>query len=208
MMKKIHDIICTFKYHFMAKNERIYVINLLSWHLMSFKIFAIINNAEMNMFIFSLFLRIHSEVELSHQILGILMKLMIHHTGLLSQGVTSVYTNISNAWDFFHLLVHLKALYSDISKKKIFANLIFKQWDFIVMISIFYDSDACQVGTSSYCFLSKCLSAKGERVFSHLSIDVQVHFLLIYLGYLPIIDNNPIPCFLKVWFINNTFTTF
>ena len=117
-MKKIHDIICTFKYHFMAKNERICVINLLSWHLMSFKIFAIINNAEMNMFIFSLFLRIHSEVELSHQILGIFMKLMIHHTGLLSQGVTSVYTNISNAWDFFHLLVHLKALYSDISKKK------------------------------------------------------------------------------------------
>lgn len=64
---------------------------------MSFKIFAIINNAEMNMFIYSLFLRIHSEMELSHQILGIFMKLMIHHTGLLSQGVTSVYTNISNA---------------------------------------------------------------------------------------------------------------
>ena len=67
-----------------------------------------------------------------------------------------------------------------------------------MMISIFYDSDACQVGTSSYGFLSKCLSSKGEKLFSHLSIDVQVHFLLIYLGYLPIIDNNPILCFLKV----------
>ena len=136
----------------------------------------------MNMFIYSLFLRIHSQMELSHQILGVFIKFMIHLTGLLSQGVTSVYTNISNAWDFFHLLVHLKALHSDISKK-IFANLIFKQWDFIAMISVFYDSDDCQVGTSSYCFLSKCLSAKGERLFSHLPMDVQVYFLMLSAYY-------------------------
>ena len=73
----------------------------------------------MNMFMYSLFLRIHSQMELSHQILGVFIKFMIHLTGLLSQGVTSVYTNISNARDFFHLLVHLKALHSDISKKNL-----------------------------------------------------------------------------------------
>lgn len=59
MIRNVHVIIFTFKYHFMAKNKRICEIKLLSWHLRSFKIFAITNNAVMNMFIYSLFLWIH-----------------------------------------------------------------------------------------------------------------------------------------------------
>lgn len=113
-------------------------------------------------------------MKLSHQILWIFIKLMMLIAGLLSQGVMIIYTKISNAWDFFHLLVHLKAFHTDV-KKKIFSNLIlFKQWDFIVIISILHDFDDWRVWIYHY-FLNKWFSLR-ERYYFFIYLYISKYF--------------------------------
>lgn len=80
--------------------------------------FVIANNVMMNMFISTLFLRICCRNETTHQILWIFIKLLMHIAGLLSQGLITIYSKISNAWDFFYRSVCLKAFHTDLQKEK------------------------------------------------------------------------------------------